>query len=151
MFWPGTVRSGSSRTRCPCRPGEPSDPELAARLSRRMLTERVNHAYPSFLVPAGLRLCGSTRITGSPERMLERPQLRRRPGRRQQRRAKAVARPDSEGHCEEAGHETQVSEISRRLGQPLLQKIVQVACQKTWMKRLGDLRFTWFLPIRRLQ
>ena len=44
-----------------------------------------------------------------------------------------------------------VSEVSRRLGQPLLQKIVQVACQKTWMERLGDLRFTWFLPIRRLQ
>jgi hypothetical protein len=33
------------------------------------------------------------------------------------------------------------------MGQPLLQKIVQVACLKTWMECLGDLRFTWFLPI----
>src|SRR5271157_4893701 len=150
MFWPGTVRFGSSRTRCPCQPGEPLDPELAAKSSRRMLTERVNHAYPSFLVPADVHY-GNARITGSFERVLEQLQPRRSSGRREQAGARAVARPDSEGPCEKAGRETQVSEVSRRLGQPLLQKVVQVACQKTWMERLGDLRFTWFLPIRRLQ
>src|SRR5271157_3854370 len=121
MFWPGTVRSGSSRTRCPCRSGEPSDPGLAAKSSRRMLTERVNHAYPSFLVPADVHY-GNTRITGSFERVLEQLQPRRSSGRREQAATKAVARPDSEGHCEEAGRETQVSEVSRRLGQPLFRR-----------------------------
>ena len=77
------------------------------------------------------------------------PSSKRSPGRREQAGARAVARPDAEGLCEEAGHETQVSEVSgRRVSRPC-GRLSRLRARTKWDESLGRVDNSW-VNLRRL-